>query len=67
MEGQDLLLGYGVKRDQNGTLIPRSHPDVEKKQSRFEKLVGKVTKNRHSKKKQGRDKVLKGIAREFSC
>jgi hypothetical protein len=65
-EEQDLLRGYGVKRDQNGTLIPRSRPDVEKKQSRLDKLIGKVSKNRHSKKKQHRDKGLKGIAKEFA-
>jgi hypothetical protein len=65
-EEQELLRGYGVKRNQNGTLIPRSRPDVEKKQSRLDKLVGKVTKNRHSKKKQHRDKGLKGIAKEFA-
>lgn len=61
-----LLRGYGVRRDSNGTLIPRSRPDVEQRPNALAQMIGKVSKNRKNKKKQNRDKGLQAIAREMA-
>jgi hypothetical protein len=62
-----LLRGYGVRRDINGTLIPRCRPDVEQRPNALAQLIGKVSKNRKNKKKQKRDKGLQAIAREMAA
>lgn len=63
---EELLRGYGVRRSINGTLIPRSRPDVEQgiTNHSLAELFGRVSKNRKNKKKQSRDRNLQAIARE---
>lgn len=63
---EELLRGYGVRRSINGTLIPRTRPDVEHKRATgggIAELFGRVSKNRKNKKKQARDRNLQAIAR----
>jgi hypothetical protein len=63
---EELLRGYGVRRSINGTLIPRTRPDVEQKRAAgggLAELFDRVSKNRKNKKKQARDRNLQAIAR----
>jgi hypothetical protein len=59
---QDLLDGYGVQqRSVRGGLLPKFRPDLEARKTQ-DAVVGRATKNRHSKKKQKRDVAMKEFA-----
>jgi hypothetical protein len=57
----ELMAGYGMKRDPRDRLIPCNRPDVQDRLSMSE-IVGRALKNGNNKKKQKRGKRLKSTA-----
>jgi hypothetical protein len=59
---QELLDGYGVQqRSIRGALLPKFRPDLEARKTQ-DAVLGRATKNRHSKKKQQQDAAMKEFA-----